>query len=106
MCFLAPKREMIQMRSYAVRGMDCAAEVEALKATVGRLPAVERLDFNLLTATMTVTAAETLSDEEVREAARRAGLDAAPTTARPPPEDAAGFWHDRFETCCRTWNCA
>jgi Cd2+/Zn2+-exporting ATPase len=74
--------------------MDCAAEVEALKATVGRLKDVERLDFNLLTATMTVTAAETVTDEALRDAARRAGLEIAPAEPHAPSE-APGF-RDRY----------
>ncbi len=86
---------MIRRVTYAVRGMDCAEEVEALKGTVGRLPRVERLDFNLLNATMTVTADENVTGEMVREAARRAGLDAHPATeaARSVPHDS--FWEQR-----------
>lgn len=59
--------------------MDCAEEVEALKATVGRLREGIRLDFNLLNATMIVTADETvLADLDIPEAVRRAGLAAMP----------------------------
>jgi len=89
---------MILTQIYVVRGMDCAEEVEALKATVGRLPGVERLDFNLLNGTMTVTADEAVTAAVVDEAARRAGLTAQRANADALPES---FWQrrGRFLTC-------
>lgn len=85
---------MIQKRTYRVTGLDCAEEVEALKATIGRLTGVERLDFNLLSATVQVTADESVSPDAIREAARRAGLDAVPAEPGAPPEDES-FWQRR-----------
>lgn len=43
----------MEHRTYSVRGMDCAEEITALRGTVGKLPGVTRLDFNLLAGTMT-----------------------------------------------------
>ena len=62
-------------RRYRVGGMDCAEETEALRQTVGRLPGVAGLDFNLLNGTMEVV----LSDDEIEDArivaaAKLAGL--------------------------------
>ena len=92
---------MILTQIYAVRGMDCAEEVEALKATVGRVPGVERLDFNLLNGTMTVTADESVTAEAIGESARRAGLTAQPVKAMAGEAVVESFWQrrGRFLTC-------
>ena len=68
-------------RRYRVGGMDCAEEAEALRRTVGRLPGVSDLQFNLLNGTMDVVAdADAPSDAAVVAAAQRAGLAAEPLT--------------------------
>jgi len=91
---------MIAKRIYRVRGMDCAEEVEALKATVGRLHGVTQLDFNLLNAAMSVTLDDSLADDaQVLEGVRRAGLsavrldEAAHESGVPVTEDS--FWERR-----------
>ena len=67
---------MIQ-KKYRIRGMDCVEEVNALKATVGKLPGIDSLDFNLIDGVMTVHQAEAQGDEEsIRIAVRQAGLEA------------------------------
>ena len=62
---------------FRIRGMDCAEEVNALKGTVGKLWGVSNLEFNLIDGTMTVQFdAGQVDEEAIRDAARRAGLDA------------------------------
>jgi Cd2+/Zn2+-exporting ATPase len=74
-----------------VTGLDCAEEVGALKATVGKLNGVEQLDFNLLNGTMTVSfSKEAVSEEQIVEAVAQAGLKAQP--AHEGVEDKQGFW--------------
>jgi len=61
--------------------MDCAEETEALRQTVGRLPGVSDLQFNLLNGTMDVVAdAAGPDDAAIAAAAQRAGLVAEPLT--------------------------
>ncbi|OGV71499.1 MAG: hypothetical protein A3K19_31270 [Lentisphaerae bacterium RIFOXYB12_FULL_65_16] len=57
--------------------MDCAEEMNALRRTVGRLPGVAAVDFNLLKGTMTVQVAPgaDVTETAIAEAVRRAGLD-------------------------------
>ncbi len=72
----------MQTRSYTVTGMDCAEETEALRRTVGSVPGVTGLSFNLLHGTMTVTAdAGAADDAQIVAAGRRAGLAVAPQAA-------------------------
>jgi copper chaperone CopZ len=81
-------------RRYRVGGMDCAEETEALRQTVGRLPGVASLDFNLMNGTMEVVLSdETLGDEDIIAAAKKAGLTAAPqeNASVGVPED-TGYW--------------
>ena len=74
-------------RRYRVRGMDCAEETRALRQTVGRLPGVASLDFNLLNGTMEVGFSdEALDDATILAASKKAGLDAVPV----PPDAASG----------------
>jgi Cd2+/Zn2+-exporting ATPase len=68
--------ERTDRRTFAIRGMDCAEETAALRRTVGKLPGVSGLDFNLIEGTMAVAAAETLGDEAILSAVRQAGLEA------------------------------
>jgi len=44
----------VTTRRYRISGMDCAEETEALRQTVGRLPGVDSLNFNLMNGTMAV----------------------------------------------------
>ena len=74
-----------------VVGLDCAEEVGALKATVGKLNGVDQLDFNLLNGTMIVTFTDDrVSKEQVIAAVEKAGLSAQPYLAG--VEDDQSFW--------------
>ncbi len=65
-----------ETRRYRVVGMDCAEETEALRQTVGKLPGVVSLGFNLMNGTMEVVlSGEGPNDADIIAAARRAGLD-------------------------------
>lgn len=82
-------------RRYRVGGMDCAEETEALRQTVGRLPGVTGLEFNLLNGTMEVV----LSDERIEDAgivaaAKRAGLAAVPqgVSSGAAEPSGGGYW--------------
>jgi Cd2+/Zn2+-exporting ATPase len=67
----------MQKLSYKIYGMDCAEEVNALKRTVGKLPGIADLDFNLIDGTMTVQFdACQVNEVSILDAARRAGLEA------------------------------
>ncbi len=70
-------------RTFAIRGLDCAEEVKALKETVGKLTGVGKLDFNLLDGTMTIQAADDgpVDDGAILAAVRRAGLEAVAVEA-------------------------
>ena len=62
-------------RAFIVRGLDCAEEIEALRRTVGPLPGVQSLDFDLLRAVLTVvTDGQSPDDESILAAIRAAGL--------------------------------
>ena len=59
--------------------MDCAEEVEALKAAIGQVPGVAALDFNLLKSTVEVTTSGAeVDDAVIVAAARSTGLGAVP----------------------------
>lgn len=65
------------MQTLALRivGLDCAEEVSALRKTVGALPGVTGLEFDILNAKMTVSFDPSLTGESaVASAVRRAGL--------------------------------
>ena len=91
---------------FKIRGMDCAEEIAALKRELAPLAGGEdRLSFDLLNARMTVeTSDPAVTPDRIREAVRRAGLDAAPWdegagrhgSGAPPP-----FWeaHGRAVMC-------
>ena len=95
---------MIQ-KKYRIRGMDCAEEVNALKETVGKLPGIETLDFNLIEGVMTVQRAEGQVDEEsIHIAVRQAGLEAQAVDEKTPTGAEAGeegwWWtHGRSFMC-------
>jgi Cd2+/Zn2+-exporting ATPase len=62
---------------FRIRGMCCAEETNALRSTVGRLTGLHDLDFNLLDSTMTARHDATVLDEAaIRDAVRKAGLEA------------------------------
>jgi Cd2+/Zn2+-exporting ATPase len=86
--------------SLKIAGLDCAEEVGALKATVGKLDGLEKLDFNLLNGTMAVTfSEERLSEDQIAEAVRQAGLAVQPD--RVNSENDQDFWnsHGRKIMC-------
>lgn len=89
----------MERRTYRITGMDCAEEVKALRGTVGKLPGVGNLDFNLIDGTMTVQGdVGTIDDEVVRAAVRRAGLAAVALGERCSPVGCAveeGWWRRR-----------
>jgi len=77
-----------------ITGLDCAEEVGALKATVGKLDGVDQLVFNLLNGTMTVAFSEDrLSEEQIIAAVGQAGLKAQPHHAGAGEEQ--GFWQQQ-----------
>jgi Cd2+/Zn2+-exporting ATPase len=78
--------------SLKIAGLDCAEEVGALKATVGKLDGLEKLDFNLLNGTMAVTfSEERLSEDQIVAAVQLAGLSVLPD--RVDTEDEQKFWN-------------
>lgn len=91
--------------AYHVRGLDCAEEMAALRATVGRLPGVTDLSFDLLDGTMRLEAdPSVVNDPAVLAAVREARLEAV----RIPPGGAVNsrgpkqtFWaeHGRLLAC-------
>lgn len=89
---------MIQ-RTYRIKGVDCAEEVSALKGTVGKLPGVTSLDFNLIDGTMTVQFdAGQVEDETIIHAVRRAGLEGVAVDEACPSGVCAveeGWWAKR-----------
>jgi Zn2+/Cd2+-exporting ATPase len=78
--------------TFRIRGMDCAEEVAALKATVSRLEGVTGLDFNLLKGTMSLNAPQGITPDMIRSAVREAGLEALPAEAGDAGET---FWQRR-----------
>ena len=78
-----PPRTAYPPREVRVRGLDCAEEMEALRRTVGRLPGVTGLEFNLLRSTMLVAAGPEVTDTALAAAVQRAGLAVLP----PEPVD-------------------
>jgi len=90
---------------FKVIGMDCAEETNALRQTVGALPGVIGVDFNLLNGTMTVTAVEgAVEDQAIVAAVERAGMSALPADniqAGVSFHVAGGFWatHGRVVLC-------
>lgn len=87
---------MKNIRRFKVRGMDCAEEINALKQTVGKLPGVQSLDFNLIDGMMFVEFDHLKTNEDkIRAAARLAGLEAdsvdeEKTSGVAEPEE--GWW--------------
>ncbi|HNX34001.1 MAG TPA: heavy metal translocating P-type ATPase [Kiritimatiellia bacterium] len=84
-------------RRFRVRGMDCAEEMEALRLTVGRLPGVAEIRFNLLNGLMeVVTPGQEPDEARVIAAAKTAGLDVEPYGTESAGSSAgsggAGYW--------------
>ncbi|QBG46106.1 heavy metal translocating P-type ATPase [Verrucomicrobia bacterium S94] len=74
-----------------ITGLDCAEEVGALKATVGKLEGVDELAFNLLNGTMTVTYSDaTTAEEEIIAAVSQAGMKVQPYQPGIDPDQS--FW--------------
>ena len=89
----------MEQRTYRISGMDCADEVNALKATVGRLPGIGSLGFNLIEGTMTLQLdAEQVDEAAIRDAVGRAGLEAEVVDETCPSGVCAveeGWWRRR-----------
>jgi Cd2+/Zn2+-exporting ATPase len=92
--------------------MDCAEEIAALKRElVPLVGSEERLAFDLLNARMTVVASDpSVTSDRIREAVRKAGLDAEPwddALSRRGPNLAAPFWetHGRAVMCGASLAC-
>ena len=76
---------------YHIGGLDCAEEVNALKGTVGKLPGVSNLAFNLIEGTMTVESDGGPVDEQtILDAVRQAGLIAKVVDGTDSPEGPPG----------------
>lgn len=70
---------MSGIAQYKVRGMDCAEEVSALKAALGRLPGVGGLEFDIIRGKMTASLdTDAVTDQDIRSAVRSAGMEALP----------------------------
>ncbi|MFA5481228.1 MAG: heavy metal translocating P-type ATPase [Bacilli bacterium] len=90
---------------FKIKGMDCAEEVKALKETVGKLPGVSDLDFNLIDGIMTVAFDDAAVDQKaIGDAVRQAGLearalDAAGSAGGCPPDERWWGKYDRAVMC-------
>src|SRR3989339_291101 len=90
---------------FKVTGMDCAEETNALRESVGALPGITDVAFNLLNGTMTVTTDEgAVEDRAIVAAVERAGMTARRadnTQAGKSSHVAEGFWttHGRVVLC-------
>jgi Cd2+/Zn2+-exporting ATPase len=83
---------------FKIRGMDCAEEVAVLKRELGPLVGGEdRLRFDVLNAKMTVSTADGLGEEDIRQAVKRTGMEAIPwrNLRQTAPET---FWTRRGRT--------
>lgn len=61
--------------TYDVTGMNCQHCVDAVTAEVGKLSGVEQVDVDLAAGAVTVTSAEALTTEQMRDAVDEAGFD-------------------------------
>ena len=91
-------------RVFKVSGMDCADEMNLLRAALGELPGISGVRFNLLEGTMSVTAEESaVEDRAIVAAVKGTGMEAQPAGAACPAplSGAAGFWatHGRTLLC-------
>lgn len=62
-------------QQYTVKGMTCGHCVGAVSTEVGRLAGVSDVAVDLASGTVTVTSAEALAEEAVREAVDEAGYE-------------------------------
>lgn len=69
--------------TYTVTGMSCQHCIDAVTAEVGRITGVEQVDVDLDAGAVTVTSAEPVASDEVREAVDEAGFDMAEPNATP-----------------------
>ena len=71
---------------YRVRGMDCAEEIRALKCAVCPLLGPDgTIDFDLMKGRMVIDALEhTLSDDAIRQAVAKTGMQAVPWSEQAP----------------------
>jgi len=90
---------------FKIEGMDCAEEAAALRRTVGALPGISRLDFDVLNAKMRVELdPEVTTEQDIHSAVRRAGLKEFPwkpicDSAVCPVEESAWRRHGRLVMC-------
>ena len=69
---------MIERLKYKIRGLDCAEEVKALRDTVGMLPGIKELDFDILNGRMDLAVDTLLTSEgDIFKAVSKAGLQAS-----------------------------
>jgi len=94
---------MMGERTFRVQGLCCGSEVTALKQEVGpRVGGAQNLTFDLLQSRMTVAAdPEQVSDAQVLEGVRRAGLHAEPW-GRPRSPERPGVWRRHGRTTLTT----
>ena len=95
----------VKRLDYRIEGLDCAQEVAVLRKTVGALPGVSHLDFDVLNAKMRVELdPEVTTEEDIHSTVRRAGLKAFPwkpicESAVCPAEENAWQRHGRLVMC-------
>ena len=78
--------------SYRITGLDCAEEVSLLKSTIGDLPGVKDLSFDILNAKMTVSFDENLvSSKSIEDKVAEAGMSAHEWKKRRPSSKAPRF---------------
>ena len=65
-------------QTYTVVGMTCGHCASSVCAEVGALPGVTDVDVDLASGRVTVTAAEPVTDEQVRAAVEEAGYTLTP----------------------------
>jgi len=95
---------MYKKFKYKIRGLDCSEEVSSLRKTVGILPGVKEMDFDILNAKMILNLDTTLTTEDkIRVAVKEAGLEAMPWNESHSCNTCTEetFWqkHKRFVIC-------
>ncbi|TWT45855.1 putative cadmium-transporting ATPase [Phycisphaerae bacterium RAS1] len=82
-----------------IDGMDCAEEIAALRAALGPLSGIQKIDFNLLERRMTVQfTPEQVGDEAIIRAVQRTGLRATPFREAAEYADDRSLWRRRGRT--------
>lgn len=78
-----------QQKNFRIQGLDCAEEVRLLKKTVGTLPGIDDVRFDVLNGRMTVDfEPDRVSEDAIRRGVEQAGLRVIPENEDEP----AGFW--------------